>query len=200
MLPIREAIRRIRSAVHDEEQRINYSDTEILDAINSGLRVIRRTIAEIQPEILMTTEMGTLAATQSEIELPSRPLQIIDLTAGKYKLLETNLQHVRKKVASEHPKYFYRVGLQSLKVYPKPLVETEYAVRYVEDIGELGIEDTTPILNEFDDFLIEYAAYRLALTDEFDMTQEQQIIANIHQQIASILAPPPAGTVVRGYW
>lgn len=200
MLPIREAIRRIRSAVHDEEQRINYSDTEILDAINSGLRVIRRTIAEIQPEILMTTEMGTLAATQSEIELPSRPSQIVDLTAGKYKLLETNLQHVRKKVASEYPKYFYRVGLQSLKVYPKPLVETEYAVRYVEDIGELGIEDTTPILNEFDDFLIEYAAYRLALTDEFDMTQEQQIIANIHQQIASILAPPPAGTVIRGYW
>ena len=200
MLPIREAIRRIRVAIHDEEQRINYSDTEILDAINSGLRVIRRTIAEIQPEILVTTVMGTLAATQSEIELPSRPLQIIDLTAGKYKLLETNMQHVRKKVASEHPKYFYRVGLQSLKVYPKPLVETEYAVRYVEDIGELGIEDTAPILNEFDDFLIEYAAYRLALTDEFDMTQEQQIIANIHQQIASILAPPPAGTVVHGYW
>lgn len=200
MLPISEAIRRIRVAIHDEEQRINYSDTEILDAINSGLRVIRRTIAEIQPELLMTTQTGTLEATHDEIELSSRPLQIIELTAGKHKLIETNLQHVRKKVSSEHPKYFYRVGLQSLKVYPTPRLETDFTVRFVEDIGELGIEDTTPILNEFDDFLIEYAAYRLALTDEFDMTQEQQIIANIHQQIASILAPPPAGTVIRGYW
>lgn len=85
-------------------------------------------------------------------------------------------------------------------MYPPPKFETTVTIRFVEDISELRLEDTTPLLNEFDDFLIEYATYRLALTEEFDMTQEQQIIANIHQQIANILAPPPAGTVVHGYW
>ena len=199
MLAIVEAIRRIRTALNDEEQRINYSDAEILNAINLGLRVIRRTIADVQPEMLMTTLTGTLAAGQDEIELPSRALLIIDVRTGKYKLNETNLQHVGGKLTGR-PKYFYRTGLQSLRVYPPPRVATTFTIRFVEDINELRLEDTTPLLNEFDDFLIEYAAYRLALTEEFDMTQEQQIIANIHQQIANLLASPPAGTVVHGYW
>ena len=240
MLPIREAIKRIRSAVHDDEQRINYTDEEILNAINAGLRIIRRTIADIQPEVLMETVTGLLEPGQDEIRLRRRPLMIVEVTAGdkvlstvtsyldkkiyhnhekifenmtpiyptkyeqknfaEYKLHETNLHHIREKFLTGRPKSFYRVGLQCLKLYPKPRKETGFTVRTVDDVEELHFEDMTPLLNEFDDFLIEYAIYRLSLTDEFDMTQEQQIIANIHQQISNILAPPPAGAVVHGYW
>ena len=239
MLPVMEAIHRIRAAVHDDEQRINYSDEEILNAINAGLRVIRRTITDIQPEILMETMTGVLEAGQDEIRLEKRPLMILDVTAGdkvlsvrkgerhipvfhnnmpifgnktpiyqryetknfaERKLAETNLQHIRDNFAIGRPKCFYRVGLQNLKVHPKPRVETAFTVHFVADIHELNFDDKTPLLNEFDDFLIEYAIYRLALGDEFDMTQEQQLIANIHQQITSILNPPPYGTVVHGYW
>lgn len=234
-----EAIHRIRTAVHDDEQRINYSDEEILNAINAGLRVIRRTIVDIQPEILMESQSGVLEAGRDEIILSRRPLMILEVMAGEkilasdkrqlnipiarnnapifgnktpiyyeyenkifaeYKLNETNLQHIRENFKAGRPKNFYRVGLQKLKLHPKTRAETAFTVHFVADIHELHFEDTTPLLNEFDDFLIEYAAYRLALTDEFDMTQEQQIIANIHQQIASILNPPPYGTVVHGYW
>ena len=215
------------------------SDGEILDELNAGLRVIRRTIADLQPEILSATATGVLASGQDEIQLEHRPLMIIEVTAGEKilatargesnekvfrndapifgnrtpvysryerkafaerKLVETNLQHIEKKFLVGRPKCFYRAGLQTLKVFPKPRAETGYTVRTVNDVEELRFDDVTPLLNEFDDFLIEYADYRLALTDEFDMTQEQQIIANIHQQIASILSPPPYGTVVRGYW
>lgn len=239
MLPVREAIKRIRRAVNDDEQRINYSDGEILDAINAGLRVIRRTITDIQPEILSETQRGLLAPGQDEIHIERRPLVIVEVTAGEkviaiqrgewhdkvfrndtpifgnkmpvysryedktfaeYKLEETNLQNITKRHAVGRPKCFYRVGLQTLKIYPKPRVETAFTVRIVADMRELSFDDTTPLLNEFDDFLIEYAGYRLALTDEFDMTQEQQLIANVHQQIVSILSPPPYGTVVHGYW
>lgn len=239
MLPVMEAVHRIRTAVHDDEQRINYSDEEILNALNAGLRVIRRTITDIQPEILMETMTGVLEAGQDEIRLTRRPLMILDVTAGnkilstrkgesnekvfksnapifgsrtpiysKYelknfaerKLAETNLQHIRDNFATGRPKCFYRVGMQSLKVHPKPRVETAFTVHFVADIHEMHFDDTTPLLNEFDDFLIEYAVYRLALTNEFDMTQEQQLISNIHQQITSILNPPPYGTVVHGYW
>lgn len=225
--------------LHDDEQRINYTDEEILNALNSGLRVIRRTITDIQPELLMDTVKGILEPEQDEIILSNRPLMIIEVTAGEkyleivkgysnkkifhndekifnnktpiyswhedkifaeHKLEETTLHHIREKFLVGCPKSFYRVGLKVLKVYPKPRVETAYTVRIVEDIEELEFEDKTPLLNEFDDFLVEYATYRLALTDEFDMTQEQQIISNIHQQIASILSLPPAGAVICGYW
>ena len=59
LIPIKTAIKRIRGAIHDW-QHINYSDAEILLVINAGLRFIRRTIADIQPEILMSELIGIL--------------------------------------------------------------------------------------------------------------------------------------------
>ena len=169
MIPIKTAIKRIRGAIHDW-QHINYSDAEILLVINAGLRFIRRTIADIQLEILVSEFKGIL-------------------------------QHLRNKnLQGEHAKYFYRVGLKTLKLFPVPKFETAYTVRKIDDFEELTLEDETPLLNDFDDFLIEYATMRLSIDNEYDATQEQQILSAIQSQIAQILSPPPTGTVVRGYW
>ncbi len=92
------------------------------------------------------------------------------------------------------------MGLQGIKIFPKPRNETAWTVRKIDDFEELHFEDTTPLLNEFDDFLLEFAAMRLNIGNEFDMTQEQQIMANIHAQISQILSPPPVAAHVRGYW
>ena len=238
MIPIKTAIQRIRGAIHDY-QHINYSDDEILLVINAGLRFIRRTIADIQPEILMSELKGILQGGEDTIQLEKLPLSIIEVTAGnkiissvevdnspkifnnldliydnqtpifgkqiiktfaEYKLQETNLQHLRNKnLQGEHAKYFYRVGFKTLKLYPAPKFETAYTVRKIDDFEELTLEDTTPLLNDFDDFLIEFATMRLSIDNEYDATQEQQILSAIQSQIAQILSPP-AGTVVRGYW
>ena len=239
MIPIKTAIQRIRGTIHDY-QHINYSDDEILLVINAGLRFIRRTVADIQPEILMSELKGILQGGEDTIQLEKLPLSIIEVTAGdkiissvevdnspkiynnldliydnqtpifgkqiiktfaEYKLQETNLQHLRNKnLQGEHAKYFYRVGLKTLKLYPAPKFETSYTVRKIDDFEEMTLEDETPLLNDFDDFLIEYATMRLSIDNEYDATQEQQILSAIQSQIAQILSPPPAGTVVRGYW
>ena len=204
MIPIKTAIKRIRGAIHDY-QHINYSDAEILLVINAGLRFIRRTIADIQPEILMSEEKGILQGGENTIQLEKLPLSIIEVTAGnsekQYKLYETNLQHLKnRKFHGEHARIFYRVGLKTLKLFPVPKFETAYTVRTIEDFEKLTLEDETPLLNDFDDFLIEYATMRLSIDNEYDATQEQQILSAIQSQIAQILSPPPTGTVVRGYW
>ena len=54
--------------------------------------------------------------------------------------------------------------------------------------------------DEFDDFLIEYAAIRLSVGNEYDMTQESQLLANIYAQIQTLLTPPPPGIITKGYW
>ena len=115
-------------------------------------------------------------------------------------LEETNFHHIRRRSVEGKPHCFYREGLKNLKVYPKPKKETAYTVRTIDDIEELKLHDSTPFMNEFDDFLIEYATIRLSLSNEYDMTQEQQIFANIHAQISQLLIPPPTGAIVRGYW
>ena len=64
MLSMRTLIGKIGVKIHDEE-RITYDDEEILDAINLGLRFVRRTIVDIQPEILMEEHHGELEAGES---------------------------------------------------------------------------------------------------------------------------------------
>ena len=81
MIPVKLAVHRIRGMIHDW-QHVNYSDREILDVLNFGLRFIRRTIAEIQPEILMSKQTGILQAGEDEIKLNRRPMMIIEMTAG----------------------------------------------------------------------------------------------------------------------
>ena len=236
--PIKDLIRKIRITIHDEDK-INYDDQDILNVINAGMRFIRRTIAEIQPEIIMTTTAGILQAGENEIKLKNIPLKIIELTAGskvistsKYNdgkkiysnddkifgnvdnaysikekkifeespLEEVTLQQISKRQISGKPRKFYRMGLKVLQIYPTPEKETAYTLRTVDDIKELKYEDETPFLSEFDDFLAEYAVIRLSLTNEYDMTQEQQILSNIHAQISQILSPPPASAVMKSYW
>ena len=238
MIEIKNLIKKIRVAIHDMDEN-NYDNEDILNSINAALRFIRRTIAAIQPELLVTETTGILESGKDTIELQNIPMKIIELTAGdkiisraegysgkkifsnfdkvfgnstktnskyevksfaEYPLQETNLHHVQNRNKIGTPEKFYRAGLKTFKIYPKPRSETAWTLRTIDDIENLKFEDTTPVLNEFDDFIFEYCVMRLSLTEEYDMQQEAQIMANIHQQIVQALQPPPAGIVVTGYW
>ena len=238
MLSMRTLIGKIRVKIHDEEQ-ITYDDEEILDAINLGLRFVRRTIGDIQPEILMEEHHGELEAGENEIELDRIPIQIIEVSVGdevkevrrwrtneriyhnreliygsgtriysrherriyKEKAIRgTNLQHITDRNKEGKPRNYYRMGRQKIRVYPIPEKVTGYTIRSIDDLEELGIEDKSPLMTDFDDFLIEYAVVRLSLENEYDMTQEQQIFGNIAQQITRSLLPSPPSVQLRGYW
>ena len=98
------------------------------------------------------------------------------------------------------PREFYLSGTQTINFFPIPNQETKYTIRTVDDIEELAWSGTSPLNTEFDDFLVEYAAIRLSVGNEFDMTQESQLLANVVAQIQRMLAPPPAGILTLGYW
>ena len=78
MTPIKDIIKKIRIAIHDEDA-INYDERDILNVVNAGMRFIRRTIAEIQPELIMTTSAGMLQAGNDTIKLLHIPIKIIEL-------------------------------------------------------------------------------------------------------------------------
>ena len=98
------------------------------------------------------------------------------------------------------PREFYLTGTQTINFFPIPEVETKYTVLTVDDVEELSLNDNSPLNTEFDDFLIEYAAIRLEIGNEYDVSQEQQVMSNIYSQIQQILMPPPVGVVTKGYW
>lgn len=203
MLSVQTLAERIRSRLHDKDK-LTYEDTEILDCINCGVRFIRRTIAVTRPALLTSEHKGILSTGVSAVTLATRPSKVINVTIGnpEVPLEKTEMAFVIHKDVhvSGEPKKFFLTGAQTINFYPTPVAATPYTIRTVDDIEELGWEDNSPLNNEFDDFLVEYATIRLSVGNEYDMTQESQLMANIVVQINQIIAPPPAGFVVRGYW
>lgn len=238
MLPIRDIAKRVRLKIHDTAK-ATYGDDEITIVLNDGIRFIRRAIADIQPELLATTTKGLLAAGVNEIELPNRPLAIVEVTAGneiksqvdiddtvyiwhhtakiwknpmwlwnrhtetdyyEHTLRATNLRHIKDRHAEGNPCEFYRTGLRHLHLHPIPDKETAYTVMTIDDIEEVAYTGTSPLINDFDDFLVEYATIRLSIGNEYNMSQEAQVMANIVSQIQQLLYPPPPGYETGGYW
>lgn len=203
MLSVQTLAGRIRTRLHDTDE-IEYDDEQILDCINNGVRFIRRTIASIRPALLMTEHKGTLAGGAKSVELPVRPLKIINVTLGAngeflYETeMATAIYENMYKVGD--PKYFFLTGTKTINFYPIPSSNKQYTIRTVDDINELEWSDNSPLLTEFDDFLVEYVTIRLSIGNEYDVSQEGQLMANIVEQIQTILTPPPPGFVTRPYW
>ena len=239
VLSIQSILSTVRVAVHDTDA-IEYDDKEIVSVINAGLRFIRRTIIELQPEILSETIVGELAAGENTVLMEKRPAAIVEITAGdnvktsnSYRISDKiyhnynpiynnktpiyaeeivdktyyenplqaiNLRHVNNKDEEGVPRAFYRTGLRAIHFVPIPNKTTGYTIRYVPDLDEVTLADNSPLLTEYDDFLIEYATIRLSIGNEYDVSQEQVIMGNIVSQIQNMLFPPPPGVRVRGYW
>ena len=62
------------------------------------------------------------------------------------------------------------------------------------------MDDDSPLLNEFDDLVIEYAQIRLSVGNEYDVSQDNQIMGSIYSQVIDMLHIPPTGTILDGYW
>lgn len=240
MLPLQTISKRIRTRLHDSDS-ITYTDEEILDSINCGIRFVRRAIANIRPSLLVTTHEGILPAGTRSINLDARPTKIVHISAGD-KIVKSVTTYSSKKIyhnwekvwhnhspiytkvvtntysekalyrtelaniiikpsdATGTPTEFCLVGEKAIIFYPIPEVDTKYTALTIDDIEELTMQDKSPLNTEFDDFLIEYATTRLAVGNEFDMTQEQAMMSNIYLQIQQILMPPPAGCITKQYW
>ena len=203
MLSVQTLARRIRTRLHDRDE-ITYEDEEILDCINCGIRFIRRTIADVRPALLISEHKGTLAAGETQITLETRPTKIINVTIGEANtpLHETEMAHAIHEGIAEVgiPKEFFLTGTQTINIYPAPSTGTSYTIRTIDDIAEIEWSGKSPLNTEYDDFLVEYAAIRLSVGNEYDMTQESQLMANIVAQIQQLLTPPPTGIVTEGYW
>lgn len=240
MLSVQALARRVRARLHDSDS-IAYDDAEILDALNNGVRFIRRIIANTRPDLLMSETEGVIEAGTRSITLPKRPTKIINVTAGD-RIIKTETYYTGKKIYhdwdkiyrnrnpiyNKHvvdtyseralretsmafviphhsdktgpPRQFFLTGSQTINFFPIPNWKLKYTVRTVDDVEEMTWSDNSPLNTEFDDFLIEYAAIRLSVGNEFDMTQENQLLSNITAQIQALLLPPPAGVLTKPYW
>lgn len=117
------------------------------------------------------------------------------------KVQEANLSEIYGDMNREGtPDAYYVTGEKTVNVYPLPRKETWYEILAIPDVEELGMEDSTPLLSDFDDLLLEFANVRLSITNEYDVSSDSQVMANINSQILKLLHIPPTGITVQSYW
>lgn len=198
MLAVKTIIERVRSLSHDVQE-TGYTDNEIVSCINAGIRFINRIIKDSRPELLMAfPATGILPAGECSISINKQMAAIIDVRANGHSLNATTpfcIKNLRK--TAPEPTEYYLVGFSAVALYPTPTKDTEYAVFYVEDTREIGIDEKSPLPNDYDDCLIEYALIRLSMGNEFDMSQEMSVMQTITAQVERLIAnyPNPVHTV-----
>lgn len=98
------------------------------------------------------------------------------------------------------PEVYYLSGIKTVNFYPTPRADTCYNILVVDDMEDLTADDTTPLLNEYDDLLVEFANLRLSIENEYDVSADSQVMNTIQAQVMRLLHIPPTGVTVQGYW
>lgn len=202
MIKIKDLIRRIRSMAHDQ-QAIEYSDDDLMLYINDGLRFVRRIVMDVYPSMLVDFEFdGMLDVLENTIYLFDPISHIIDVRVDGKPLKIINPRVVEDINAKGRPKFYWLVGYDKISVWPVPNTPVEFSVTGIKDLEPLTLDDEElPVPSDLEDFVYEYCILRASFTNEFDMSQESQLmvtIVNGIQQRARTFNPP--GVKVGGYW
>ena len=201
-------IEKVRWNVNDQQE-TGFSDEMLLGFINDGIRLLRRTIMDTNPDLLQDYDyIGTLPAGVSRIALTDaspvtvRLSRVIEVRVGGKAVPREDRRRISDLSRVGRPICYYIVGNSTLGFYPVPDEDVDIEVVGIKDQELLtSMDDKSPFLNELDDFLVEYVGIRAKFTDEFDQSQESQLFAQITQQIeAYALNMLPAGVTVNGVW
>lgn len=201
-MSVHDIITRIRSSTHDK-QVTGYRDADLLGYINDGVRLMRRIILGIRPELLMADPVtGTLKAGETDIKMEKMISKVIEVKAGGRKLLPLPAANVIiDDDRTGEPDSFYIVGWKTVRVYPIPEKDTDYSITFIGDMELLDYDGASPFSTEIDDFLVEYAITRSGISNEFDVSQESSVMGNIISQVTDLLQHMVSDTVtVDGYW
>lgn len=187
MLTVTDMLARIRASTHDT-QKTGYIDTDILYAINGGIRFIRRLIKDYKPLLLADPPYtGTLEVGERFVKLDAVITKVIDIRVKGQTIPVTDLSNITDMNKTGTPYAYYMTGFDTINFYPTPDSDIPYSIVAIGDLKEVDSKGMSPFPNDFDDFLIEYAVIRLSVGNEFDVSQEQQIMSSIIQQIQNNL-------------
>lgn len=217
-MTIKEMIDRLRLSAHDEDE-IGYTDAALLNYINDGVRIVKRTIAGIRPMLLSVRFTGIVPVTDTDGEAAAEVIvpgvikfdrkisQFIDVKVGDKRLQQINwvdkdMMNVCCPAASDgEPRFYIACGYDAIEVLPHPGAGVVYNIIAVPDMSYLGLEDEAPFPEDITDFVYEYALARASLTNEFDMSQETSIIGMLTGQVEAYLyRQSPTDVQTSGYW
>jgi hypothetical protein len=220
-LTVKDIIDRIRASTHDSDN-LDYTDDQLLNYINNGIRFVRRTILAIDTYLLCDTVTGVNELPTEPAEVipgeETEPVEPVDLAVIKMEKPFSSIEGVRvngrtlrpinPRLIDEpdregEPHCYFAAGFNNIHLWPRPTgTKVEYTVTYVPDLVILTeLEDEVPFNSDIIDFIVEYGVIRASLVNEFDMSQEAQIMGSIIAQMENLFhGINGRGVQTDGYW
>lgn len=198
-MKVKQVVKLVRMKITDED--INrWNDYQILDVINEAVRFIRNIFITNQPTMISQKITGELTEGENVIELEFVPLNYVDVRCNGKRLHLTSLHSIDDTERRAEPNLFVPAGIKAIEVYPIPDKTYKYIVTAIPTAEELLEDDELPFPEDYSDNVVEYAAMRLSMIDEFDQTVETQLITQIQTNVSNKLATyAPMAHVVDSY-
>lgn len=186
MISVETLLNKLRRTLKDEDKN-SYSDDELLDYIEAGIAFIRRIIISENPEYLATgIAKGTLEPNVNELMLPAS-CYVYDIRVDGRRIPRENLSSIKNiEETGDIRKYVLLRGREVL-FFPIPQRECKYMVMGVYDQPRISITANTPFNSDLDNLIFEYVILRAGIGDQFQMSQETQLMQVISNQVEHLL-------------
>lgn len=192
----------VRANVHDNDS-LEYQDATLINYINDGIRFVRRMVMDIDPMLLVEEPLtGSTEPDEYAITLEDRVSAVVDVRIDGKALTAVNPRNIPDTSKEGTPYCYYVTGFKTINLWPRPTNSVSYEIAAIPDIVLLEEpEDVFPMMNELEDFVVEYAGIRASLTNEFDMSQETSLMGSVVAQIESLIRRYNCrGVQTTGYW
>lgn len=207
MLTAKAIIERVRMNTYDKQE-TGFTDEMLLGYINDGIRLLRRTILDVNPDLLADYDyITTLKAGENRVNLVESSVnvtlsRVVDVRIDGHTVYQEDKRRIVDTTKEGEPFCYYMLGQSTISVYPVPPEDMNVEVTGVKDQKLLtSIEEKTPLPSDVDDFLIEFVGIRAKMTDEFDLTQENSLFSSIIRQVENYaMNLLPSGITVDGVW
>jgi len=174
----------------------NYKDAELLSYANEGNRLLRKSVALINPDLILTKETKNTVAGTDTVTTSGTILLAPDgyVYVDKKRLSMAKASDFDDLTVRGCPQYFWQEGFNGIRLLPVPDQTYSCDIRYVAQGAALVAGGNTPWPVEYDDLIQEYIVVRAGTRDEAAMDVEQQFLRWFTDQLSTmIILSTPAG-------
>ena len=187
MIEIKSLIARLRRTLKDEDEN-SFTDAELLDYISDAITFVRRLIVSTNPEFIsVPIAKGTLEKGENEVKLPSSVELIVDMRIDGVKIRRDNINAVKNTEETGKINRYCLLNRRKVLFFPVPEEPSRYEIIGIKQFYDLNLNDTTPYGNDIDPLIFEYVVIRAGMGDMFQMSQELSVMANIVEQVNTLV-------------
>lgn len=186
MISVETLLDKLRRTLKDEDKN-SFADDELIDYIEAGISFIRRIIIAENPEYIVSgIAKGIIEPDVNKLELPAA-CYVYDVRVDGKRIPRENLSSIKDITETGDIRRYVLLNGREILFFPIPQKEQQFMVSGVYDQPRLSLTSNTPYNSDLDNLILEYVILRAGIGDQFQMSQEMQLMQVIASQVERLI-------------